>query len=256
MSLGPSDVVAGRYELVRPLGGGDGACVFLAHDRHLAREVVLRVVEPGDPAAAARLRDEGRMMTSAQYDCLQAIPVLVDGEIPGGGAYVASELVEGIPLDEVVRLRAPLPVRQARRHALELLDAGLAVRRRDAGRGDVVVASALVTTDGHIRVTRFARAAGPGPSGGDPAVATVAATLGDLLAGGAVPPDLRGLIDDAVAGRIASADVLRARLATDAGDGAGETPVPTTPPVTRWPWIVVGIMLVLIVAVIALIWAI
>ncbi len=106
MSLGPSDVVAGRYELIRPLGGGDSAAVFVADDRHLSRRVVIRVVEPGHPDRAAALRDEGRMMSAVQFDCLQAIPVLVDGELPGGGAYLVSEFVEGIPLEEVIRLRA------------------------------------------------------------------------------------------------------------------------------------------------------
>jgi hypothetical protein len=228
--------------------------VFLAHDRHLSRQVVLRVVEPGDPTAAAALRDEGRMMSSVQFDSLQAIPVLVDGEIAGGGAYVASELVEGTPLDEVVKRRGPLSVRQARRHALELLDAGLAVRRRDTGRGDVVVASALVTTDGHIRVTRFARAAGPGPAGADPAVAAVASTLAGMLEGGQVPGALQSTIDSALSGRITSADALRERLAADTGedDGIMAPPSGWAPPVTRWPWIVVAVIVLLVVVIAAL----
>lgn len=254
MSLGPADVVAGRYELVRPLGGGDQGRVFLAHDRHLGRGVVLRVVEPGHAEAAARLRDEGRMMSAVQFDCLQAIPVLVDGELPEGGAYLVSELVEGIPLEDVVRSRAPLPVARARGLALEVLDAGLAVRRSGRERGDVLVASALVTSDGHVRVTRFSRASGPGPSGADPAVAAVGKTLADLLGAGPVPPALEETLADARDGRIRSAEVLRGRLlAVPAGV---EDDAETTPPFTRWPWIVVAVIAVLVVAVIVLIWAV
>ena len=255
MTLGPSDVVVGRYELLRALGGSDDAAVFVAYDRHLAREVVLRVVEPGHPAAAAALLDEGRMMASAQFDSLPAIPVLVDGEIPGGGAYVASEFVEGVPLEEVVGRRAPLPVAQARRHAVALLDAGLAVRRRAQNRGDVVVASALITTDGHVRVTRFARAPGPGPSGADPAVAAVAGTLAEMLPGGSAPAGLQEVIDDALAGRIRTGDDLRARLVADTGRDADGSDPPEAPPFTRWPWIVVGVIAVLLVALFALLWA-
>ena len=253
MSLGPSDVVAGRYELIRPLGGGDHGRVFLADDRHLDRRVVLRVVEPGHPERAATLRDEGRMMSAVQFDCLQAIPVLVDGEIPGGGAYLVSEFVEGIPLDEVVRSRAPLPLARARTLALGLLDAGLAVRRSAGDRGEVVVASALVTSDGHIRVTRFARAGGPGPEGADPAVAAVARTLADLLSGGPVPPALHDVIADAAEGRIRSAEVLRERLLGVPSGIEGDAEV--TPPLARWPWIVVAAMAVLLLAVVILLWA-
>ena len=253
MSLGPSDVVAGRYELIRSLGGGEQGRVFLADDRHLSRQVVLRLVEPGHPERAAALRDEGRMMSAVQFDCLQAIPVLVDGELPGGGAYLASELVEGIPLEEVIRSRAPLPVARARSLALGLLDAGLAVRRSARDRGDVVVASALVTSDGHIRVTRFARAPGPGPEGADPAVAAVAGTLSQLLEGGPVPPSLEDVIGDARAGRIQSAEVLRSRLLNVPAGVEGDAE--TMPPFTRWPFAVVAAILLMVIVVIALIWA-
>lgn len=253
MSLGPSDVVAGRYELIRPLGGGDHGRVFLAEDRHLARQVVLRVVEPGHPEQAAALRDEGRMMSAVQFDCLQAIPVLVDGEIPGGGAYVASEFVDGIPLEEVVRVRAPLPLARARALSLGLLEAGLAVRRSARDRGDVVVASALVTSDGHIRVTRFARAGGAGPEGADPAVAAVAQALADLLRGGPVPPALDDVIAHAREGRIRSAEALRGLLL--GVPARTESDVEATPPLERWPWIVVAAMAVLLVAVVVLTWA-
>ena len=257
MALGPSDVVAGRYELVRALGGRESGRVFLARDRHLSRQVVLRVVEPGHPEEAAALLDEGRMMASAQFDCLQAIPVLVDGALPDGGAYVVSELVEGVPLEEVVRRRAPLPLRDARRMALELIDAGLAVRSRERGRGDVVVASALVQPDGHLRVTRFARAGGPAPRGGDPAVGAVAEALDAMLAGGDLPARLDDTIADARAGRIASADDLRRRLlAGAAGEDLPAVPTPASPPTfAAWQWVVVGVMLLLVVAVVLLVLA-
>lgn len=255
MSLGPSDVVAGRYELIRLLGGDDDqGRVFLADDRHLARRVALRVVEPGHPDRAAALRDEGRMMSAVQFDCLQAIPVLVDGELPGGGAYLASEFVEGVRLEDVVRSWSPLPVARARSLALGLLDAGLAVRRSARDRGDVLVASALVTSDGHIRVTRFARAAGPGPQGADPAVAAVAEALAELLAGAPVPPALEDAIADARTGRILSAEVLRERLIQVPLGAEGGTRV--TPPFTRWPFVVVAVILVLVILLIVLIWAV
>lgn len=255
MSLGPTDVVAGRYELIRPLGGRDPGRVFLARDRHLSRQVVIRVVEPGNPEQAAALLDEGRMLAAAQYDSLQGIPVLVDGALPGGGAYVVTEWVEGTPLDEVVRRRAPLPVRDARRLALELLDAGQVVRRSERGRGDVVVASALVQPDGHLRVTRFRRADGPGPGGADPAVAAVGEALDAMLAGGDLPARLDDTISDARSGRIASAEDMRRRLLAGAeSEGVPAVPTPATRPTfAAWQFIVVAVMLLLVIAVVLLV---
>jgi serine/threonine-protein kinase len=183
--------------------------------------------------------------------------VLDAGEIDGGGAYTATELVDGTPLDELARRRAPLPPAEAKRYAIQLLEACLAVQRHEQGRAETVVASALATADGQVRVTRFAHApAGAGES--DPAVGAVAQTLRELLAGGPVPPALRETMDDALAGRIRTADELRARLLADTEIDhetvvmpvAGEEP----PPRKKGPWIVAAIVIVAVVAAIAAIW--
>ena len=59
-----------------------------------------------------------------------AIAVLDVVPTPGGGGYVASELVAGTPLEEVARRRAPLPVAEAAGYGVELLDAVITLRRR------------------------------------------------------------------------------------------------------------------------------
>lgn len=256
MALGPGDVVGGRYELIRMLGGSAAGRVYVAYDRHLAREVAIRFVEPGDQTAAAALLEEGRRMASVQFDSLQGIPVLDAGEIPGGGAYAVLELVDGIPLEEVARRRGPLAPHEATRHAVELLDACLVVRRHERGRADMVVGSALVGSDGHIRVTHFARAAGPGPDGSDPAVSAVAATLAELLAGGPVPPALGRVIEEARAGSPRTAEELRARLLAAQSVSAPAEESPEPPPPRRWPWVVVGVIAALLIALLVLVFVV
>lgn len=252
MTLGPGDAVAGRYELIRMLGGGEGGRVYVAYDRHLAREVALRFVE-GDAAAADTLLAEGRRMSALGADSPQAVAVLDAGPIDGGGAYTATELVDGTPLDEVARRRAPLAPAAATSIAVQLLDACLAVQRHQGGRADTVVASALEAPDGRIRVTRFEQAA-PGPAGADPACADVARTLETLMVGANVPAHLRRTIDDATAGRIRGADDMRARLVAGPSAYEHETvvlppPPPAEPPGRkRWPWIVAAIVAALVIA--------
>jgi beta-lactam-binding protein with PASTA domain len=257
VTLGPGDVVADRYEPIRLLGGGEAGRVYVAYDRHLGREVALRLVD-GNPAAAATLLEEGRVMSAVQPHLPAAVAVLDAGEIPGGGAYTATELVIGAPLEEVAR-RAPLPPAEATAHAVALLDAGISARRHAAFGSDVVVASGVLTPEGALRVTRFARAGAPGPAGAEPAVAETAELLRDMLAGGRIPPDLGATIDDALAGRIRTAPEMRDRLT-----GAAATvpiarveptptavmppPPPTEEPGRRWPWVVAGLVALLIAA--------
>jgi beta-lactam-binding protein with PASTA domain len=168
---------------------------------------------------------------------------------PGGG-FVATELVAGTPLEEVARRRAPLPAAEAAGYAVELLDAVITVRRHVPGAGGAVVGSAMVGTDGRVRVTRFSRPpGGMGPA--DAAVVGTAETLRDLLSGSRPPAGVAATIDDALAGRIASPEEMRGRLLADVAPRA--TAVAPPPPApghrSRWAWIVAAILGVLAVAI-------
>ena len=212
MTPGVGDVVNARYELVRDLGGDPTSRVFIARDRPLDREVALRVVNAGDPAAVAALRGEARRMAAVQFDCAQAVPVLDEGESADGVAYVASELIAGLTLEQLARRRGPLPAAEAAKYAVELLDGCLAVQRGARERVAIVPGSAIVTNDGHARVTRFVEVAPDSVGAEHPACATVARILRRLLEGAEEPPVLRAAIDDALSGSIATVEGLRARV--------------------------------------------
>ncbi len=263
MPLGPGDVVNGRYELVRPLGGGDLGRVFVAYDRPLDRRVALRLVEPGDPEGDRALVEDTRRMNAVQFSSLTAVPVLDQGLTPDGTRYAVTELIDGLGLDQVVMRRAPLPPDEAVRYGVELLDACLAAGRQEEGRSSIVPATALVTTDGHIRVARFADAPAPGPAGAEPACAAVAVIVHRLLTGREPGPDgpdpelpagLEDVLGDALEGRIRTAADLRGRLRASRPPEA----LPAVPEDGRAPaehtwllWIVsLGLAAVLIVLVV------
>jgi hypothetical protein len=235
------DVVDARYELLRELGGDRSGRVFVARDRPLGREVALRVVDAADSAAADALRREARRMTAVQYDSAQAVAVL-DGGVSGDGvAYVASELVSGLTLEQLARRRGPLPEAEAARYAVELLDACRAVHRAARERIAIVPGSTIVTDGGHVRVTRFVEVA-PDPAGADPACAAVARILRGLLEGAEEPPVLEAAIDGALDGSIATVEGLRARISEVAR--APATPLVPVPPEqsTRRAWPLVLIL--------------
>jgi hypothetical protein len=237
------DVVDARYELLRDLGGDRSGRVFVARDRPLGREVALRVVDAADSAAADALRREARRMTAVQYDSAQAVAVL-DGGVSGDGvAYVASELVSGLTLEQLARRRGPLPEAEAARYAVELLDACRAVHRAARERIAIVPGSTIVTDGGHVRFVEVA----PDPAGADPACAAVARILRGLLEGAEEPPVLEAAIDGALDGSIATVEGLRARISDVAR--APATPLVPVPPEQspRRVW-----LLVLIFAILAL----
>jgi hypothetical protein len=253
MTPGVGDVVDARYELLRELGGDLTGRVFVARDRPLDREVALRVVDAGDRAAVEALRGEARRMAAVQFDSAQAVPVLDEGQAADGVAYVASELIAGLTLEQLARRRGPLPGAEAAKYAVELLDACLAVQRGARDRIAIVPGSAIVTNDGHVRVTRFVEVR-PDPVGTEhPACAAVARILRRLLEGAEEPPVLRAAIDDALNGSIATIEGLRARVAEAArGRMTPLIPVPPEAPARR-VWLLVLLSLAILAVLVFLI---
>ncbi len=243
MMPGVGDVIDARYELLRDLGGDRTGRVFVARDRPLGREVALRLVDAGDSAAVEALRGEARRMAAVQFDCAQAVAVLDEGVSGEGVAYVASELVAGLTVEQLARRRGPLPEAEAAKYAVELLDACLAVQRGARHRIAIVPGSAIVTHDGHVRVTRFLEVAPDAVGTDHPACAAVARILRRLLEGAKEPPVLEEAIDDALDGSIATVEALRGRISESArGPLTPLVPVPPEPPARRvWPLVLLSL---------------
>jgi hypothetical protein len=253
MTPGVGDVVDARYELLRELGGDRTGRVFVARDRPLAREVALRVVDAGDAAAVEALRGEARRMAAVQFDSAQAVPVLDEGETADGVAYVASELIAGLTLEQLARRRGPLPEAEAAKYAVELLDACLAVQRGARHRVAIVPGSAIVTNDGHVRVTRFVEVAPDAAGTEHPACAAVARILRRLLEGAEEPPVLGLAIDDALSGSITTVEGLRSRVGEAArGPTTPMIPVPPEPPARR-VWLLVLISFAILAVIVFLV---
>jgi eukaryotic-like serine/threonine-protein kinase len=89
----------GNYRVLRLLGQGGMAYVFLAEDLTLHRKVALKIVKPqlaSDMDAWQRFLREARIMASIKHDHL--VPVFQVGR-EGSAHYLAMELLEGETLE-------------------------------------------------------------------------------------------------------------------------------------------------------------
>src|SRR5438445_12947544 len=104
----------GRYQVVRPLGGGAMGEVYLARDAALGRDVAIKVMRPAPGVAAelfrARFDAEARALAALRHPAVVAIhDVGWDGDTP----FLVMELVPGGSLRD--RLAAgPLPAARVR----------------------------------------------------------------------------------------------------------------------------------------------
>jgi serine/threonine-protein kinase len=107
-------VIAGKYELTRPLGSGSMGDVWVAHHLSLGEDVALKVLgemppEAAEPAAtaAARFRFEAQVAARLSRRTRHIVRVTDHGD-DGGTAYLVMELLEGETLQTRL-LRGPVP---------------------------------------------------------------------------------------------------------------------------------------------------
>lgn len=126
-------VVAGRYRLRRLLGRGGMGAVWLAEDETLHRPVAIKEIvltglenDRERRAAAARLLREARLAARVNH---RGIVRVYDLAEEAGHPWIVMEALPGRTLEAVLRDDGPLPVGQATRIGLCLLDALQATHR-------------------------------------------------------------------------------------------------------------------------------
>ena len=102
----------GGYRILEVLGRGGMGIVFLAEDPKLGRHVALKVMLPriaADPTAKDRFLREARAAARLKSD---HIVTIYQVDETNGVPHLAMELLEGQPLDDVLRFEQPLSVAQ------------------------------------------------------------------------------------------------------------------------------------------------
>src|SRR5262249_34926720 len=103
----PTGRAFGRYRVEREIGRGGRGVVHLAVHQARQKPVALKVLAHGAPSDARSLeRFLREARTAAGLHHTNIVPVFDVGQVEGT-VYYAMQLIEGIGLDEVLRLAAP-----------------------------------------------------------------------------------------------------------------------------------------------------
>jgi len=184
-------LIAGRYQLVAPIGSGGTATVYRGLDILLDREVAVKQLTLA-PVADASLQAEtvertfraARAAARIHHPGVAAVYDVVSGE---DSQYIVTQLIEGRPLAELIEEQGPLPPHRVAgigRQVLAALVAGhvVGVLHRDLKPGNV-----MITPDGQAVLTDF----GIADMAGDPSDAPTGIVLG--TPGYAAPERVSGM---------------------------------------------------------------
>ncbi|HVK33594.1 MAG TPA: HDOD domain-containing protein [Burkholderiaceae bacterium] len=148
----------GRFALLRELGRGAQATVWLAYDDRLDREVALKLLDTSsDELTIDQWLHEARAVSRLSHPHL--VPVF-EADEAGGRPYLVFEYVAGPTLAAHARERGgALPAREAVGLMLGVLDALAAAHERGIVHRDLKPSNVLVDGEGRARVMDFGIAA-------------------------------------------------------------------------------------------------
>jgi eukaryotic-like serine/threonine-protein kinase len=147
-------LIAGRYEVVRPIGSGGMGTVWLCRDTVLGREVAVKRIGalPGEPAAAARAMREARIAASLNDPHAVGVYDVVD---ESEAHWLVMEYVEGQSLAEKIRDLGALP--PTRVAAIGSAVAGALARAHERGivHRDIKPGNILIDNAGTPKISDF-----------------------------------------------------------------------------------------------------
>jgi eukaryotic-like serine/threonine-protein kinase len=145
----------GRYRIVRKLGAGGMAEVYLAEDEELGRKVALKILNERharDEQFVERFKREARAAAGLSHPHIVRI---YDRGQTEDTYYIAMEYLDGPTLKELLVRKGPTPPLTAIKFAREILSALAEAHRHEIVHRDIKPHNVIVSPDWNVKVTDF-----------------------------------------------------------------------------------------------------
>jgi beta-lactam-binding protein with PASTA domain/predicted Ser/Thr protein kinase len=144
-----------RYRIIRKLGAGGMANVYLAEDQELGRRVAIKILDDrhaADDSFIERFRREAKNAAGLSHPNIVSIYDRGEAE---GTYYIAMEYLSGRSLKELIVSRGPTPIRIAIDYTRQILAAVGYAHRNGIVHRDIKPHNVVVDADGRLKVTDF-----------------------------------------------------------------------------------------------------
>src|SRR5919198_539587 len=148
-------VFDGRYRVVRKLGTGGMANVYLAEDQELGRRVAIKMLDDRhaqDDQFVERFRREAKNAAGLSHPNIVSIYDRGEAE---GTYYIAMEYLEGRTLKELIVTKGPTPIPVAIDYTRQMLGALGFAHKNGIVHRDIKPHNVVVGPDGRLKVTDF-----------------------------------------------------------------------------------------------------
>ena len=146
--LSPGSVIDGRYTVLRPLGEGGMGMVFEAEHQATGQKLAVKLISAvgDDDVAVRRFFREAKASTKIVHPGV--IEVYDFGQTAGGRPYMAMEILEGEPLEDLMVRETVLPPARAVRIAAQVASALVASHNHQILHRDLKPANIMIRRDG------------------------------------------------------------------------------------------------------------
>ena len=154
-----------HYRVLELIGRGAMGVVYKALDVNLDRQVAIKVMNAearDDPDFVERFRQEARMQGALNHP---NVAMLFDYFVHDGAPVAVMELIEGESLEQLIRRRGAIPVRESIPIFKQALRGVAAAHRAGIIHRDLKPSNLMVTKDGLVKVMDFGIAKRQGAPG-------------------------------------------------------------------------------------------
>lgn len=147
--------ISDRYQIIKSIGEGGMANVYLAHDTILDRDVAIKLLRgdlAGDDKFVRRFRREALSASSLNHPNI--VEVYDVGE-DGGNYYIVMEYIEGKHLKELIKKRGKLTISEVVDIMLQITDGMSVAHDSYIIHRDIKPQNIMILENGLVKITDF-----------------------------------------------------------------------------------------------------